>query len=68
MKKYFIPILSVDDEYPTPEEMGDIRNSVCNNCEEFYVHGDIIRFVRLDSGKLIWWHINVQCKPHEKSN
>lgn len=49
-------ILSIDNKKPTPEEIKEIRETVCMNCKsEFSPHDPRIIFVKTNK-KLLWWH------------
>lgn len=49
-------ILSIDNQYPTRQQMSQIENSKCIQCKEKFKEFKHIAFVDLDNG-LIWWHV-----------
>ena len=59
--KWKLRVLSIDGEFPYPEEMKYISESLCMKCGLRYTQGSIIRFVRLSNGDIIWWHAGYNC-------
>lgn len=51
-------IQSIDDAKPTVDDTHDIEHTPCFNCGRPYDETKPLMFVRLSTGKLLWWHQN----------
>ncbi len=49
-------ILGVNDGQPTEQDRKDIATRGCMNCARGFKHTDLINFVRVGEGGLLWWH------------
>lgn len=54
--KYNEYVASINDAWPTEQDMYDIRHSICINCEKDFEFRRKVLFVRVERNELLWWH------------